>query len=262
MPRAADAARRTPTADATPTPTPRQADAEAPVGEVSGAAARRMPVPILMYHVISKAPAGVPNAELWVDQHVFADEMRALRAAEVHGGHARAGLGRLEARRPAAQAPGRGLLRRRLPLALHARQAGAARARLAGRPEPGAQAIGPGGLTEHQIRSLMEAGWEIDSHTLTHPDLTTLDDAALEHELVESRRELRKRFGVPADFFAYPAGTLRRPGRRRPTRAAGYKAATTVDEGIARGRDDPFALKRVRVNASDTADTLLAKLGG
>ena len=68
------------------------------------------------------------------------------------------------------------------------------------------KAIGPGGLTEHQIRSLMKAGWEVDSHTLTHPDLTTLDDAALEHELVESRRELRKRFGVKADFFAYPAG--------------------------------------------------------
>jgi hypothetical protein len=34
----------------------------------------------------------------------------------------------------------------------------------------------------------------------------------------------------------------------------------TVDEGIARGRDDPFALKRVRVNAGDTAVTLLRKL--
>src|SRR3954452_13712013 len=63
------------TRKATPTPTPLP-------GEVHGAAARRMPVPILMYHVISKAPAGVPNAQLWVDRHVFADEMRALRAAK------------------------------------------------------------------------------------------------------------------------------------------------------------------------------------
>ena len=46
------------------------------------------------------------------------------------------------------------------------------------------------------------------------------------------------------------------------TKAAGYKAAVTVDEGIARRSDDPFALKRVRVNASDTAVTLLARLRG
>ncbi len=54
------------------------------------------------------------------------------------------------------------------------------------------KSIGPGGLTEHQIRSLMHAGWEIDSHTLTHPDLTTLDDAALRRELRDSRRELQR----------------------------------------------------------------------
>jgi peptidoglycan/xylan/chitin deacetylase (PgdA/CDA1 family) len=79
--------------------------------------------------------------------------------------------------------------------------------------------------------------------------------------LVDSRREIRKRFGAKADFFAYPAG--RYDDRvEAATKAAGYKAAVTVDEGIARGRDDPFALKRVRVNASDTAVTLLAKLRG
>src|SRR6188768_3110954 len=73
----------------TPTPTPKAKKRPRPaapkVAEVSGAAARRMPVPILMYHVISKAPAGVPNAELWVDRHVFADQMRALRAAKYTG---------------------------------------------------------------------------------------------------------------------------------------------------------------------------------
>src|SRR6478735_5612292 len=74
----------------TPRPTAkakeRAASATPPkVAEVSGTAARRMPVPILMYHVISKAPAGVPNAELWVDRHVFADQMRALRAAKYTG---------------------------------------------------------------------------------------------------------------------------------------------------------------------------------
>src|SRR5690242_3962540 len=74
-----------PTASATATPTPtatatakarkKPKTAVPPVGEITGARAKRMPVPILMYHVISKAPAGVANAELWVDKDVFADEM-------------------------------------------------------------------------------------------------------------------------------------------------------------------------------------------
>jgi peptidoglycan/xylan/chitin deacetylase (PgdA/CDA1 family) len=116
-------------------------------------------------------------------------------------------------------------------------------------------------LTVKQVKSLLKAGWELDSHTLTHPDLTTLDDTALAHELEGSRAALQQRFGVPVNFFAYPAG--RNDARvRTATEAAGYLAATTVEEGVARGRDDPFALKRVRVNATDTADSLLTRLRG
>jgi len=250
------------TATTTPTPTPRKARRpKRPVGEIRGAAARRMPVPILMYHVINKAPAGVPNAELWVDKDVFADEMRALHKA----GYTAVTLQQVwDGWRHGGPLP-------KHPIVLsfddgylsHYTHAKPVLRKLGW---PGVlyleiKSIGPGGLTEHQIRSLMNAGWEIDSHTITHPDLTALDDAALQHELGDSRRELRKRFGVKADFFAYPAG--RYDDRvEAATKAAGYKAAVTVDEGIARGRDDPFALKRVRVNASDTAVTLLAKLRG
>lgn len=251
------AATATPTAKPRRTPKPKPT----PVGGITGAAARRMPVPILMYHVINKAPAGVPNAELWVDKEVFADEMRALRKAgytavtleQAWSGWRRGGP---LPKKPIVISFDDGYLSHYTNAKPVLRKLG----------WPGVlyleiKSIGPGGLTEHQIRSLMNAGWEIDSHTLTHPDLTTLDDAALRRELVDSRREIRERFGAKADFFAYPAG--RYDDRvEAATKAAGYKAAVTVDEGIARGRDDPFALKRVRVNASDTAVTLLAKLRG
>ncbi len=40
--------------------------------------------------------------------------------------------------------------------------------------------LGPGGLTRHQVRTMIAAGWEVGAHTLTHPDLTTVDDATLE----------------------------------------------------------------------------------
>src|SRR5690349_11132038 len=240
------------TQTATPTATPRAGKkpktAVPPVvGEVTGARAKRMSVPILMYHVISKAPAGVPNAELWVDKDVFADEMRALHAAGYtaitlrqawdgwkHGGPL--------PRKPIVLTFDDGYLSHYTHAKPVLRKLG----------WPGVlylttRNIGPDGLTEHQIRSLIKAGWEIDSHTLTHPDLTTLDDATLARELTDSRRELQKRFDVPADFFAYPAG--RHDARvQAATKAAGYTSATTVEEGIATRRDDPFAVRRVRVN--------------
>lgn len=253
-------------ATATPTATPTATARKKPkatvppvVGEITGARAKRMPVPILMYHVISKAPAGVANAELWVDKDVFADEMRALHAAGYtavtlqqawdgwkHGGPL--------PRKPIVLTFDDGYLS-------HYTHAKPVLNKLGW---PGVlylttRNIGPDGLTQRQIRSLIKAGWEIDSHTQTHPDLTTLDDATLARELEASRRELQKRFDVPVNFFAYPAG--RYDARvQAATKAAGYTSATTVEEGIATRRDHPFAVRRVRVNASDTADSLLARL--
>lgn len=243
----------------TATPTPVAGRKRVKVAQISGAKARRMAVPILMYHVISKAPPGVRNAELWVDKDVFVDEMHALQEA----GYTAVTLqqawdgwttGGPLPRKPIVITFDDGYLSHYTHAKPVLRKLG----------WPGVlylttKSIGPGGLTEKQIRSLMQAGWEIDSHTLTHPDLTALDDAALTRELTESRTELQRRFGVPANFFAYPAG--RNDARvRTATAAAGYLAATTVEEGIARGKDDPYALRRVRVNATDTAKTLLVRL--
>ena len=258
-----DAHSLVPTATATAVAKARKRHATVPpvVGEITGAKARRMAVPILMYHVISKAPAGVANAELWVDKDVFADEMRALHAAgytaitlqQAWDGWRRGGP---LPRKPVVITFDDGYLSHYTHAKPVLRELG----------WPGVlylttKSIGPGGLTVHQIRALLKAGWELDSHTLTHPDLTTLDDAALARELGDSRKELQDRFGVPVRFFAYPAG--RNDARvRAATEAAGYLAATTVEEGVARGEDDPFALERVRVNATDTAESLLARLRG
>jgi peptidoglycan/xylan/chitin deacetylase (PgdA/CDA1 family) len=118
--------------------------------------------------------------------------------------------------------------------------------------------LGPGGLTAREVRGLIASGWEIDSHTLTHPDLTGLGAVALRHELVGSRAEIRHRFGQPADFFCYPSG---RYNARvvAAVRAAGYRAATTVNEGYGVAGEE-FALKRIRVNGTDTPATLLTRL--
>jgi peptidoglycan/xylan/chitin deacetylase (PgdA/CDA1 family) len=115
------------------------------------------------------------------------------------------------------------------------------------------------GLSATRVRALIREGWEVNSHTLSHPDLTRLDATHLVLEIGGSRTALRRRFGVPADFFCYPAGRL--DARIiAAVKAAGYLGATTTINGLAR-RDAPYQLARVRVNGSDGQRGFAEKMG-
>lgn len=64
-----------------------------------------------------------------------------------------------------------------------------------------------GYLTVDQIMEMAAAGWEVGSHTLSHPiNFPTLDSAALRAEIVDSRKELAALLGLPILTFAYPFG--------------------------------------------------------
>jgi peptidoglycan/xylan/chitin deacetylase (PgdA/CDA1 family) len=97
-------------------------------------------------------------------------------------------------------------------------------------------------LTWDQIRELQTAGWVFGSHTLTHPLLTDLDEEAVAHELVESRRLLEERLDCEVRGLAYPNGR-HDAGVRRLAAAAGYRwaLATRFDTD----RRDPFAQGRI-----------------
>jgi peptidoglycan/xylan/chitin deacetylase (PgdA/CDA1 family) len=58
------------------------------------------------------------------------------------------------------------------------------------------------------ISELAQAGWEIGSHTCTHPYLTQLSDEQLRVELEQSRAECIERLGKPCDAIAYPYGDV------------------------------------------------------
>ncbi len=103
-----------------------------------------------------------------------------------------------------------------------------------------------GDLPAPLVRALVRAGWEVDDHTLTHDDLTTLDAAGLHREIVVSRAVLRALTGEPVSFFCYPSGAY--DAKVIATvKAAGFKGATTTNEGLATPTD-LFTLARVRVH--------------
>jgi len=218
---------------------------------------RRAAVPILMYHLVNTPPPGTPNAELWVPAATFRAEVQALADAGYHGVTLDQVLANWQHRIALPSKPivfsfddGYGSQERNaMPI-------------LRSRGWPGVLYLEvknlsiAGGITKAQVRRLMKAGWEIDAHTITHPDLTTLDASSLRHEVSGSRAALRRDFGVPVDNFAYPAGA-HDAAAEAAVRAAGYRTAVTTEFGLAHMDGEPTTLPRVRVNGTDSAAAVL-----
>lgn len=76
-------------------------------------------------------------------------------------------------------------------------------------------------------RALTSRGWEIGSHTCSHPHLTTLDDATLERELVESRQACEEHLSGACLSIAYPYGDVDRRVVEAAGRA-GYQAGASL----------------------------------
>jgi peptidoglycan/xylan/chitin deacetylase (PgdA/CDA1 family) len=106
------------------------------------------------------------------------------------------------------------------------------------------------GMSWSELGELAEAGWEIGSHTRSHPHLTQLDDAALAAELRESKEACQERLGRPCRSLAYPYGDV----DDRVVHAAGkagYEAAGTLPKRFIRPR--PLEWPRVGVYHGDDA---------
>ena len=243
------AASRTPAKSHSPATSPKSPPAKA-TGSYRG------PVPILMYHVITAPPAGTAYPELWTPRERFRGTIALLARSGYHG------VTIEQVRR--AWSGGPGLPAKPIVLTFddgYLSQYAHAKPALRALGWPGVlylegKNLGQGGLTRRQVEGMIAAGWEVGAHTLTHPDLTTVDDATLRREVAGSRALLQRRLGAPVNAFCYPAG--RNDARvRAAVRAAGYTTATTVEPGIARPGDDPFALPRIRVNGTDSPQTVL-----
>src|SRR5262249_26963787 len=63
-----------------------------------------------------------------------------------------------------------------------------------------------GMMPASQLRPLVAEGWELGAHTMTHPDLSTLDYAACRAEIEQSRTVLEEIGQAPVETFAYPFG--------------------------------------------------------
>jgi peptidoglycan/xylan/chitin deacetylase (PgdA/CDA1 family) len=220
------------------------------------------PVPVLMYHVIGTPPPAAPYPDLFVSRPLFAAQVAGL---------ARAGYHAVTLDRVWKAWHGRAPLPPR-PVVLsfddgYRGDFGAAMPILHRRGWPGVLNLLVANLHRHgwglktwKVRRMIGNGWEVDSHTLTHPDLTTLPGTQLWREVHGSRVALRRLFHVPARFFCYPAGAYD-DAVIGAVRRAGYLGATTEIPGLAR-RSRPYTLARVRVDAGESPAELLHTIAG
>jgi peptidoglycan/xylan/chitin deacetylase (PgdA/CDA1 family) len=100
-----------------------------------------------------------------------------------------------------------------------------------------------------ELRELQASGWEIGSHTCSHPHLTRCDDASLQRELQESRATCEQEVGQPCRSLAYPFGDLDARVERAAA-DAGYAAACALPDRF--GRPAPLAWPRIGVWRRDT----------
>jgi peptidoglycan/xylan/chitin deacetylase (PgdA/CDA1 family) len=94
-------------------------------------------------------------------------------------------------------------------------------------------------MAEDKMRALAAMGMEIGSHTLTHPNLTTLRKHEALHELVASKSRLEDILGQAVVSFCYPAGKFNSRTRSWVVEA-GYKLARTTLAFRTESRFDPF----------------------
>ena len=113
-------------------------------------------------------------------------------------------------------------------------------------------------MTAEQDKAFVDAGWEIGAHTLTHPDLTRLDDDAALHELRESRDLIERKLQTKVVSFAYPFGTY--DDRIKDlVEQSGFKFGIATDSGGVTIEDDRFAIFRVNMFPEESLFSLFKK---
>lgn len=118
-----------------------------------------------------------------------------------------------------------------------------------------------------QVRELVSYGISCQPHTISHPILTRIDEAEVRRQVTESKARIEAETLRPAQFFAYPNGTLAdySPFAMRALREAGYLAAVTLTPGPMRMRAvqrHPYQIARVYVGFWDSFEMFVMKVMG
>jgi peptidoglycan/xylan/chitin deacetylase (PgdA/CDA1 family) len=101
-------------------------------------------------------------------------------------------------------------------------------------------------MNSSQLKSLLQIGWTIGCHSMTHPYFADLH-LDLKTELIDSKKELEKLLGKKVNYFAYPKG-IYTSSIVSTIEKAGYRAAFAFEPGIIRQGANRFTIVRMPVD--------------
>ena len=114
-------------------------------------------------------------------------------------------------------------------------------------------------MTWEQIKTLVDEGMEIGSHTNSHRLLETCDTEIIQNELVESKENIKKHLGYNTQVVSYPNGSYTLLVNEI-AKNTGYSAVLTSDFGYADSKNHSFSLKRIFItnNIASLVNTMKA----
>lgn len=116
-------------------------------------------------------------------------------------------------------------------------------------------------MSKEQIEQLDKEGFEIFSHTLSHPVLTEIQDGRLDVELIESKQALEGIVGHEVIGISYPHGSYDTRVRKAAEKA-GYKLGFTIEPDVVDKATGCLEIGRVSVSPKDSLIKLRLKVSG
>jgi peptidoglycan/xylan/chitin deacetylase (PgdA/CDA1 family) len=106
-------------------------------------------------------------------------------------------------------------------------------------------------LNWEELKELKNSGvFEIEQHSASHADLTSISDEQLQRELVDSKRILSEKLGITSQFVAYPYGLFNR-NILATLKKHNYKLGFTVIRGANGSFNHPYTLNRSMIYNSE-----------
>ncbi len=117
-----------------------------------------------------------------------------------------------------------------------------------------------------QLKKLIEAGWSVECHSMTHANLASRYDNPeqeaqfLKHEMVTSRDIIERQLGNKVKFMVWPYGVYTDRSLKL-VRESGFAGAMTVDGGASYRGLSPYLVKRQVIYNTDDMNKFLIRFG-
>ncbi len=114
-------------------------------------------------------------------------------------------------------------------------------------------------FTWDELRNLLEMGFDIQGHTVSHPVLTHLSRSQIFHELYFSKKLIEDELGSFVTVIAYPYGVLNKKVTEMAL-LADYDGALTLFWGYNTIETPEMCLRRIEIYSTDNLRNLIRKM--